>query len=305
MNAVIVKLRGGLGNQLFQYAYALKVQKCFYPDKKIVLDTSYFNSNHIRNLDLNKLNIENCEWNADKKCIFDITYDLYRGIARLFGNRFNFSFSGKILDDGYIYCNRTFNLKLKRKKCKAVYLAGYFQQEQDLREIRADLEKTIIPKQPLSSEAEKYQRYLNYSHMKNMRNIAISIRIGDDYIKYGWPICSHEFYEKGIEKLDGVTNQIFVFADEIDKVINEAWFSAYRNVIYVRNMNNVESLYIMRQCDDFIISNSTFAWWGAYLGERIDKHIIAPKFFYKGVEMQKSGLCIPSAYYLDNSDGEE
>ena len=73
---IYVKIKGGLGNQLFQFAYALKLKKLF-PNKQIVIDYTYFNKKHIRSMELQKLSIKNVEWDNSKKFFYDISILLF------------------------------------------------------------------------------------------------------------------------------------------------------------------------------------------------------------------------------------
>jgi hypothetical protein len=60
-------------------------------------------------------------------------------------------------------------------------------------------------------------------------------------------------------------------------------FSNYANeIIIIEKVTDYESLFLMSQCSDFIISNSSFSWLGAYLSKRkVDKKIYVPEIWYK------------------------
>nr|WP_082665809.1 alpha-1,2-fucosyltransferase [Exiguobacterium chiriqhucha] len=61
-------------------------------------------------------------------------------------------------------------------------------------------------------------------------------------------------------KLRNPDATFFVFSDDIEKVKSDYQFE--ENFIYVQGFNDYESLRIMYHCNHFIISNSSFSWWG-------------------------------------------
>lgn len=300
-DAIIIKLRGGLGNQLFQYAFAKYIQKNF-PKKKLIIDATYFQKKHIRSLDIHQLMLSDCEWLKKRFLIFDLLYDSYRFIDRLQKHKRDMQFSKNIFGDKYLFCDKTLKLSYldKGKTSKNIYLAGYFQQEYEIREVRDIMIETVRPREKISEIAESIKGKINEKN-----SIGISIRIGEDYRRFGWPLCSKEYYLEGLKRILSMhpDSNIIVFADEIDKVKEEKWFEDLP-VTYVEQCNSCEGLYLLTLCNDFVIANSTFSWWGAYLGANEKKIVIAPRLFYAGEEMKNSGIALPDAIYLDNFSGK-
>lgn len=111
------------------------------------------------------------------------------------------------------------------------------------------------------------------------RQIAIHVRRGD-YINYPnhHPLITMDYYNAGIAKLtlDNINYQLVIFSDDIHWC-KEA-FKDY-DCIYPEN-NDIESFYLMTQCHDFVIANSSFSWWGAYLSSWADKRVICPKQWF-------------------------
>lgn len=112
--------------------------------------------------------------------------------------------------------------------------------------------------------------------------IAISIRRGD-YVNnpnyYQLPIT---YYLHALYKHfpDWQQRTIIIFSDDIPYC--KTHFAAAKNVLYADGLNDIEQLCLMSRCKDFIISNSTFAWWGAYLGETCSSKIIRPAHHFAG-----------------------
>ena len=103
--------------------------------------------------------------------------------------------------------------------------------------------------------------------------IALHVRRGD-YVKNSanHPPCSLEYYQKGLEQFDSDRN-VIVFSDD-PEWCNEN-FTDDRFLISENTDNRVD-LCLMSLCNDFIIANSTFSWWGAWLSTNKNKKVIAP-----------------------------
>ena len=297
---IYVKIKGGLGNQLFQFAYALKLKKLF-PNKQIVIDYTYFNKKHIRSMELQKLSIKNVEWDNSKKFFYDISYYLYLFLVKIAGKLHKKVASIPPLEKrGYIYNYSKSKYNLPDNELKNYYLAGYFQSENEIRDVRDEMVDIITP-----INMTEYSKEL-LGLISKKRSIGISIRIGEDYKSLGWPVCSKAYYENGIKFLisNNYDAQLVIFSDNIDLVKNENWFKEFkRDMIFVENCSAVDGLFLLSKCDEFVIANSTFSWWGAYLSNSDCKRIVAPEMFYNGIKMRDSGLHIPNALYFDNSTG--
>ena len=106
-----------------------------------------------------------------------------------------------------------------------------------------------------------------------------------DYINntlYG-NICTKDYYLKAIERIKEIkeidtfcvfSNDIMWCKENLSSFLNEC------NVIYVdwnHGKNSYQDIYLMSQCNNNIIANSSFSWWGAWLNQNIDKTVICPK----------------------------
>ena len=298
---IVVKLQGGLGNQLFQYAYAKRMQLLF-PDKQLVMDTSYYLKEHIRSLELQKLSIDEAViWSKKKRRLFDLLYIVFRAEKSLKDRNGKRLASWPLAEKaGYYFNYSKSDYWTPRKNLKNIHLAGYFQNEEQIRPIREHLQQAVVPKNGLGKRAAGY-----LEDIRNSDAIGISIRAGQDYIDMGWQVCSREYYLVGLEKiLQGQKGRkILVFSDCTNRIREEDWFAGY-DIIYIEGCDSVEGLYLLTQCKDFVIANSTFAWWGAYLAENAGKQIIAPAMFIGKDLTCKSGLHLPGAVYLDNKSGD-
>lgn len=113
--------------------------------------------------------------------------------------------------------------------------------------------------------------------------------------------CNEDYYRRAIdiilEKEKKI--QIFGFSDDIEwceQILNlqcpVTWLPQSESGI-----KGSTHFWLMRQCKHFIIPNSTFAWWAAWLGENPDKTVVCPKHWYHNPEHQSEGL-LPEDWHL-------
>lgn len=296
---IVVRMLGGLGNQLFQYAYARYLMS-LYPNSEIYLDLREYEKYKVRKFDLDSilLNKSVYKYTKNRDIYYDITRKSFHLYQYLYRKKFNkpLTLGPKfLLNKGLIYSGIDAHRTQILNK-KTVYLYGYFQDIKIVEPIRDILLSEFAIKHRISENASKYLNLIN----KDYRSIAISIRCGKDYIDSGWPVCNIKYYKEGLEILKRRYNdyKIFVFADEIDKVKNEFGFS--EDVIYIEGCSPIESLELLKNCDDFVISNSSFAWWGAYLSNSTEKLIIMPNEWFVGLETIKTSLVLENKMMILN-----
>ena len=268
---IVSKLKGGLGNQLFQYAIgrALAIKH----NQKLYLDISdYQSQNHRvhRTFDLNFFNI--------KAITVESLEELPKNFIQLLTNKP--LFLDKILEKKNQYDH---NILAKHPP---IYLDGYWQCYKYFDSIINKLRNEIKLTCDLSPAAKKL-----YEKINERVSVAVHFRRGDyvtDSIANSvHGLCSDEYYFSSIELLRETNNrlQILIFSDDIEYVKKQ--FSDQKDFIFVDNINShIEEFDLMKHCNHFIISNSTFSWWAAWLSENKDKKIIAPKIWFKDKELQ-------------------
>ena len=268
---IVVRMRGGLGNQLFIIAFSYFVASKMNDEYEIVLDDREYDYYKIRRFEILDLIKDDDIRLYDSKKDSSLFYEISRKLFHIFQRFiFNYAALSNILKKCGLYYSRRSGENVSDVKKTCVYLYGYFQ---DARVV--DQVKDKINKQMNICDTG-YLFNLNYKY------IAVSIRCGQDYIDNGWPICSAEYFNKGIQYL--VNNKyvnenirILVFADEMEQV--RSWDFG-RTVEFMDRYSAVEQIQIMMNCDDFVIANSSFAWWGAYLGCKSHSVVIMPKVWY-------------------------
>lgn len=272
---IISKLMGGLGNQMFQYAVARNLSLKHNVELKI--DLSFLNNRNMgsnfvyRDYDLNLFNIKP-----------DFEIDFSKRIVHSNQPHFHYSKS---------YIDSISNLLLEGN---SVLLDGYWQSPFFFSEFEKQIRKDFEFINKVENETGEIKEMLNLiestnSVMLNVRrtdylNTSFHGVMGLDYLNQ-----SKEIIESKVEN-----PHYFIFSDDVE------WC---RENIQFENMTLVDHRYkgekfgfylqLMSKCKHFIIPNSTFAWWAAWLNTDENKIVIAPKQWFTDNSINTTDL-IPS-----------
>ena len=143
--------------------------------------------------------------------------------------------------------------------------------------------------------------------------MAVHVRHGD-YLspqnRNTYVCLPFNYYQKAIsyleEKIENLT--IYVFSDDINWCKQQFQFT--KNVVFIdESISNSAQVdfELMRNCKHFVIANSTFSWWPAWLAANHDKIVIAPKtWFYDERDNQavRQGLLNKTWVCLDSIDNQ-
>ena len=291
-------MRGGLGNQMFQYAYALALRER-YPGAEIWMDTREYVRYKRRAfaLDSFRLAADTAPF-SEGKLRYDLPIKLYHVYQRLYRELHGKAPYG--LNEGQ--CRR--GLILTGTGCPLptvplpdeAFLYGYFQNADVLLPIRDTLKAAFsLPEERLQPLEES----LSYVRRDSA---AVSIRLGGDIVKSGWQLCSREYYRDALQALREKTpiDNLFVFSYMPDKVSEEKWFDDLGlEIHYTNGLSPVEQMELLSRCRHFVISNSTFAWWGAFLGAGDSEGwIAAPRLWQGNLPTSETKLMLPNMLLL-------
>jgi hypothetical protein len=267
---VIVKLMGGLGNQMFQYAIGKKISLEF--NKKLILDKTFllrkdFNITH-RDFDLDIFNINN-----EIVENFVVTNDY------------------KVLEEPFNMPNMLNNIKSIGSE-ENIYVSGFFQKEYYFNDIRTQILKDFE-----ISIQDDYIKKLE-SDILESNSICINVR-RCDYVTNQNTNNFHGFH--GVEYINNSISEItkkiknpkfYIFSDDIDWCINNLKISYPHFFVNHTYKGNKFSSYLklMSSCKNFIIPNSTFAWWAAWLNQNEEKIVYVPKNWFNINYMNTDGL---------------
>lgn len=239
-NIVSCKLMGGLGNYLFQIAATYAYSLNF--SKNFSVDVSDTMVVH--------------------KPVSNYLDNIFRKIK--FVN--NESFSQFFHQSGHHFETIPFfdsNLKL----------VGHFQSEKYF----SDFESQIKNLFEIDYITKKYLTQ-KYSNLSKNPNCSVHVRRGD-YLNHPHhhPVLKKEYYESIINQFD--TDTVFyIFSDDLNWCKEN--FNFIKNKILVQDNADFQDLYLMSMCDNNIIANSSFSWWGAWLNPNVNKKIYAPKNWF-------------------------
>ena len=298
-------IQGGLGNQLYQYAFARMLQEKYNFDYIVIYSNSYKNS-ALRKLEISNYQLnKKVEFTNEIKLVKDLLRKAYHIYQKIFTIIKKKHASQKIIyfrNIQYVFSCLDIDLSMIGTK-HDTFLYGYFVSSKIAEDMHDILMNEMVIKEPKS---EKYNQYLTLMKTGSYATIGVSVRCDVDYVNNGWPICSKEYYKHGISLIKNKIKdcKIFVFADQIQKVKNEKWFSD--DVIYVENLGVCESFELLRNCDHYVCSNSSFSWWGSFLSYTKQAIIYHPDVvFAKNFSCDDEKTRLKRFKYLNHITGED
>ncbi len=288
---LIVQLNGGLGNQMFQYAVAhFQAMRLHVPFK---LDTFTLDntapgdtprSYELGNFVLKANLATEKEWSAYYLCrkkrslFYRILNLLYRKLNRvtLFKETFAYQYDSRIE-------------KIRDNTC----LSGFFQSYQYFQSIKEELRSDFSLKEPLSGENEKL-----LSSIRETASVSIHFRRGDYLTNHYHGICSESYYKESILKIkESVENPVFYAFSDDKEWVEKTDLLKKINVHFIPDNPATTDIYLMSQCKHHICANSSFSWWGAWLGNFKDQMVIAPKQWLSDEkENQKVSDLLPTSW---------
>ncbi|MBS1637644.1 MAG: alpha-1,2-fucosyltransferase [Bacteroidetes bacterium] len=274
---VAVKLMGGLGNQMFQYAAGKALASRL--NTICLLDTGFLDADpkgHYtkRHYELSAFEIQQNIASADALKPFlkhprnRYTLALQRSVPGLFNTVYFY-------EKGMEF-QPAFN-KLKGN----VYLDGYWQSERYFQEQAVSVRKDFTCKGPVPAITGQW-------HQKIRETYAVSLHIRrGDYISsktdnefHG--TCTLAYYEAAIAYLKKYLPafEVFLFSDDPEWCSANIHFTVPTHIVTQPDIANHWDLYLMASCRHHIIANSSFSWWGAWLNPDMDKQVIAPQKWF-------------------------
>lgn len=283
---IIVKVIGGLGNQMFQIAFALAIS--MESNEEIFVDISSYRKYKIREFSLSHLNIASSinisdalplsKFQKQKYILFQKSYHIYQKVMKSLTNIDKYGeFPYRVLaKKGLLYnFDRYYYPTIElTNKTKNIY--GYFQSEKYFEKYK----HSIIQQLKVNTKVTESERHL-LNEIQSCNAVGISIRIGDDYLRSkSLNVCDENYYYNAVNHImSKVDNpQLYIFSDSIDKV--KKTFKFDHKVNYIDGYKDYQSLRLLYNCKHFVIANSSFSWWGSYLSENPEKIIVAPKKWY-------------------------
>lgn len=258
---------GGMGNQMFQYAMGRSLEiKGHGP---VFYDDSSYTDDKFRNYALDSFCVT-------VKMASQSELDKYRRIRMIFYKIRQYVSISHLLS--YQREKRDYECDQYRTMG---YLEGYWQNENYFLSIKDALRKELVYAGQLTEIQQEIIR-----EMLQENSVAIHVRRGD-YLsaknKETYMCLPFSYYQKAISYLEERIENLhyYVFSDDIPWCKEN--FTEYKNLTYIdESISNSAAVdfELMRNCKHFIIANSTFSWWPAWLAANEEKKVIAPSQWF-------------------------
>ena len=277
---IVVKLMGGLGNQMFQYAFGRSL--ALKHNVELKLDTSALNNKNIegdysiRDFGLKNFNIHNeiaSKWDSEK-----FKKSKLGKLIDLLSLSISWKSKNFYLREPFFY----FYKKATEAPANS-YVDGYWQSEKYFNSIRKELLGNFFPLKSLSTQSS-----IIAGKIKSGESVSIHVRRGD-YLSIPenvnlYEACSEKYYYDAIKTITNKFPDVifYVFSDEPEWFKNTIKIDLpVEYVMHNQGENSYEDLILMSLCKHNIIANSSFSWWGAWLNTNVEKVVVAPKNWFK------------------------
>ncbi len=291
MSKIITRLKGGIGNQLFCYSAARRL--ALVNKAELVLDdVTGFADDHQyrRKCALNHFHIS-ARKAAPAERLEPFARYRRRGMKWL-SRRKPFAERRFLEQEGTDFDERLLDLKVKG----TLYLDGYWQSEGYFKDVEQTIREDLRIIPPTDS--------LNHRMAEEIRNnnaVALHVRWFDSPDSTTPRNVSFDYYQRAIDLMERKieTPQYILFSDDPEEARLKFILPKDRVTVVSHNRgdeNAYADLWLMTQCKHFIITNSTFSWWGAWLAINSSKTIIAPDVETNTNKISKFFAQIPNSW---------
>lgn len=283
---IIVKLMGGLGNQMFQYAAARRLAN--HHNTELKLDLSFLEGSQgggtYRTYQLNHFGIsalpatsrEVAELSGKGGTLLQTVATRLRQLC------------GRAERSPHVFKEQHFHFVSELLTAPDnVYLDGYWQSEKYFQDIAGILKHEFTVSHPLEGRNREMADLA-----MGTNSVSLHVRRGDFVadatINKVHGVCSTDYYRRGVEELARQTGKLhlFVFSDEPAWAAENLDFSFPTTIVDHNSADQgYEDLRLMSLCRHHIIANSSFSWWGAWLNQRAEKIVIAPMKWFNASDM--------------------
>lgn len=281
-----VAISGGLGNQMFNYAFCVSLRA---KGKKAVLFAPFLNRSkaygHQGN-ELKKLfNIKSYQGFAS--VVIGTLLVIYSHLLRFIPVKSRCKFYKLIgiqvisVPENFLYYSEVFLFKHNNELFR-----GTWQSEKFFSGAAEKIREAFTFNESLLSEQTIKIR--NQITIEN--SVSVHIRRGDylsDQYRNGFAsACTPEYYNSAINNIKNMvdTPHFYIFTDDREWVSENFKYNNSTVIDHNNGKDSWQDMYLMSQCGHNIIANSSFSWWGAWLNENKGKIVIAPKRWWSSFE---------------------
>ncbi|WAW09109.1 alpha-1,2-fucosyltransferase [Oxalobacter vibrioformis] len=288
---IVVRLKGGLGNQLFQYAVGFALAKKNKDQFKMDLSGYHGQDKrrpYVRSPDIMQFSVSASVASEEEVQRFRNPFGLASRVFRVVSQKV---FKKYYTDWHWEIMNQKGN----------VYLEGFFQCEKYFVDCFDELSKEFLLQENLNADIEPIVNLIKSMHSPVSLHIRRGDYVSDPRISALHNICGIDYYETALACLKDQIGyyDLVVFSDDIEWVRNNLNLS--ENTYYVSGQKGVsgsvinasQELTLMSMCKHHIIANSTFSWWGAYLNQRQGKIVMAPGLWNRSKDYSHKNIIPP------------
>lgn len=286
---ICIRLMGGLGNQMFQYSIGLSLAKMmgthFVLDDSILISNALVNKNSVkRYFDLD---------------IFTLDNSIYRGVITIETNKIKRNLNKLLplnLKSYIIEPSYDFDPKLFLLRNNNLILEGYWQSYKYFSSVKNEIRDSFTLR----------NSYINFTdtlfkEIENSESVCINVRRADFATNSYHGTLNIEYYKEAVELLNItklVNFKYFIFSDDIEWCMKSFDFLPFKIFVDHSHKGDMFSNYfaLMSSCKYFIIPNSSFAWWAAWLSASPSKLVICPKTWFLGDPKNKTKDLIPDEW---------
>jgi len=296
--SVIIRPVGGLGNQLFIYSAgrALAARE----KTTLHIDRSYYVNNDSRLFELDSFEAKYLQIHS-RQNIPRLSSSRFISLAsRLKKSVFGSLSPEKVgLEEAFIFS------PLVAEKNRPTMLHGYFQSWRYFDDLSLEL------RSELRSISDPSDWFFDISTKMSAAgpSVGLHVRRGDYLTNPYMGVVSDAYYEAALRRVKSLVGafHIYVFSDDIESLSSSGFLSSWKpEVSFVKSPESsrpIESINLMSQCDHFVMANSSFSWWGAWLGDTSGKLVIYPRPWLAGSYVDDRDLALP--HWMSLGDNRE
>jgi hypothetical protein len=281
---IIIKLAGGLGNQLFQYAAAKSL--ALHTNQPLKLDVTSYTTDVLRNFELSCFNAPFEIASPDEINFFTSQSFLKKALQRLYPPH-----KRKVYKEPFYHFDKNFFTATVH-----IYLKGYWQSHKYFQAYKDVIAADFLIKKEFIKNVDlapsKFEKEISVS--VHIRRSDYSNKVTNDF--HG--VLPETYYNEAIAVIKNryADAKFYFFSDDIKWVQdNVDTGSNFEFVSGKISTTAIEDFYLMQHCSHNIIANSSFSWWAAYLNANPNKVVIAPKKWFNKAPYNTKDL-IPESW---------
>lgn len=286
---LIVRIGGGLGNQVFMYAAGYALAKRH--GRPLLIDTSWYLKTKFRSLELPQLTGPlPVAFEGDIRRYALLPIDSTKAglapVVRCLG-----AVAGCLLGVKIMREQENLDLRLQQvATTRGIYLLGYFQDYHFFDDSAAELRALLHLRQTPSEESAALLAEVG----DGARWSSVHVRRGDYVAMSDQNALSGDYYRHAVDRIQEHAGEVkwLVFSDDPAWAREHLTLPGPKRVVDHNRNRPWEDLALMAACKNHIIANSTFSWWGAWLGQQPGGLTVAPATWFPG-KPTASGLLPP------------